>query len=712
MAPVRGKRHEFCTLFGEIRMKHSMFLIGGLVAAAQPAFAADQRDTAGWSLDEAVVTAQRLGYEESAPMSATRVATPVEKIPQSIQALTRQLIEDQDLQNLTGALVNVSGVTPTSQAQTVLQPTLVRGFAVNYLIDGVPTYQLPAGVGDPATLVNVERIEVAKGPSATLYGGGTGAPLSGIINLVSRDPNEQFGGSVSLRLGSFDTWGGSGDLNLPLGTAAAFRISAMADSADSFIDHVSSDRRAFFPSLLLNFGEDTRLVIRGRYNHLAQTEYAGVPFELLQPDRLIDRDVYAGARDMPRTWVENKGLAATLTHSFSERLEANVTVNRSTSEFEEWATFPYGQLAGTVYNFGTAILPSDSQKTYATATLSARVGDGRFRQTLLAGVDYDHTDYYGAMYFNPAWATIDYANPLPAPAFGPEPPLYLEQDDQLKTIALFAQDQISVGERLDLTLGIRWTQLKVRSDVGIGVTDESYDKVTPRIGATYRLTGGVSLFAGYAEGFQGVVAGGFYGITPKPETSQSWEGGVKFHGAIPGLSGTASVYRLTRQNVLTSVPNTFFYSQAGEQRARGTELDLIYEPWRSLSILLNYAYTDAKVTEDESIPVGDRLRAVPRQSGRLAARYRFGMGSLAGLEAGAGLTAVSRRELTLPNTLSVGASTLVDAQITYPLGRFKAGLSVVNLFDAGKFEPYQYFGGTYVTPTQPRSAFFTLRTDF
>ncbi|MFM1886344.1 MAG: hypothetical protein RL026_1501 [Pseudomonadota bacterium] len=693
-------------------MKRSFLLLGGLLASAQTVAAADGASNSGWTLEEVVVTAGRLGYADSAPLSATRVATPVEKVPQSIQVLTRKLIEDQDLQNLSGALVNVSGVTPTSQAQTVLQPTLVRGFGVNYLIDGMPTYQLPQGAADPATLVNVARIEVAKGPTATLYGGGAGAPLSGIVNLVSLDPTDKFAGNVALRGGSFDTWGANADLNLPLGDIAAFRISGMAESGGSFIDHVTSDRRAFFPSLLVKMGDATRLVIRGRYSHLSQTEYTGLPYEIVKPTRLVAKDVFAGARDTPRTWVTNEGLTATLTHAFSSWLEGNVTVNRSTSEFAEWTTFPYGQIAGTTYNFGSTLLPSDSQKNYATATLAAKLGNAAFHQTLLVGVDYDHTDYYGAMFSDFTWATVDYANPLPAPAFGPTPPLFIEQDDRLSTVAMFAQDQIGIGERLDLTLGLRWTQLKVRSDVGFAVTDESYEKVTPRVGATYRMFDGVSLFAGYSQGFQGVVAGGYYGITPKPETSQSWEGGVKIHGLVPGLTGTASLYQLTRQNVLTSVPNSFFYSQAGEQRARGTELDLIYEPNSAVSILFNYAYTDAKVTEDDAIPLGDRLRAVPKYSGRLAARYRFPAGGLSGLELGAGMTAVSRRELTLPNSLSVGGSVLVDAQVTYPIGPVKAGLSVTNLFGSGAYEPYQYLGGAYVTSTQPRSAYITLRTQF
>ena len=698
-------------------MKTSLIALGCALAAASPAMAqnADAKgdQPSGWT-PQIVVTGIRDGYAEPAAVSGTRTATPVEKVPQSVQSLTRQLIEDQDLQNLTDALVNVSGVVPTSQAQAVLQPTLVRGFKVNYFIDGIPTYQLPEGAADPATLVFVDRIEVAKGPTATLFGGGAGAPLSGLVNLVSRDPSTtKLSANVGLRGGSFNTWGGDADINLPLGESVALRVSGMAETADSFIDFVSMDRYGVFASLLARLGPDTKLVIRGRYNHIEQTEYAGLPVELVTPNTQIDRYVFAGARNAPRTTVENKAVTGTLTHSFSDRVQAELSVNRTTNNFDEWATFPYGRIAGTVYNFGSARLPSDTQKTFVTGTLTAKIGDGAFRQTLLAGVDYDRTDYYARLDFNTAWGTVDFANPLAAPGFGTPPAKFYDQTDRLKSVALFAQDQIGIGDRLDVTLGLRWTRLIVDSDLGLfGKTRNSDSKVTPRVGATFRVVDGVSLFAGYSEGFQGVVGGAFYGLAPKPETSQAWEGGFKFKAPIKGLTGTAALYQVTRQNVLTAIPNTFFYSQDGEQRARGAELDLIYEPVPAISILFNYAYTDAKVTKATTIPVGDRLRAVPKHSARLAGRYRVLSGLLKGLEAGAGVTVVSERELTLPNTVAIGGSTLVDAQASYDLGPVKLGVSVVNLLGSKAFAPYQYLGGAYVTPVQPRSAFVTLRTSF
>jgi iron complex outermembrane recepter protein len=679
------------------------------IAHADPA---PTDDPGGWT-PEVVIAAQRDNYVERAAVTATRTATPIEEVPQSIQSLTRTLIEDQDLQNLSAALLNVSGVAPTTPAQTVLQPTLIRGFAVNYYIDGVPTYQLPAGVGDPGTLTGVERVEVAKGPTATLYGGGTGAPLSGLVNLVSRDPDGGRSAAFGVRAGSFNTLGGDLDLQSSLGERFAFRLTGMIENSDSHIDFISNERYALFPSLSAQLGDDTRLVVRGRLTHLEQTEYAGLPVELVEPSLLIDRHVYAGARDLPRTAVDNDAITASLTHRFSETTEANVTLSRTNSDFEEWATFPFGQIAGTVYNFGNAWLPSDSRKTFATATVTTSVGTGAWQHRLLAGVDYDDTSYYGGLFLNPVWGLVDYAAPLPAQAFGPLPSLFFDQRDELDSVAAFIQDQISIGERLDVTIGLRWTQLDVRSDVSSLVTDRSDDKLTPRVGATFKLSDGIAVFAGYAEGFQGVVAGGFFGITPKPETSQAYEAGVKLAEPIDGLTGTVALYEITRQNVTTPDPgNPFVFLQSGEQRSRGLEIDMIYEPTPSLSLLFNYAYTDAEVTADNALPVGDRLRAVPEHAGRIAARYRFAGGELDGLELGAGISINSKRELTLPNSVAIDGLALVDAQVAYDFGRFSVALSAVNLFGEDGFEPYQYLGGAFVTPTQPRSAFVTLRTSF
>lgn len=703
------------------------FLLSGAAAlciAPGLAFAQAPGERDSWASDTIVVTGQRPSITAPEATTATRTPTPIEDIPQSIQTLTRTLIEEQDLQTPADALVNVSGVVPVSTAEIVLQSPIVRGFEAQYFIDGLPAYGLPDSVVDPGTLINVERIDVAKGPTSTLYGGGAGAPIGGLINFVSRVPGVTFGGEAYLRGGSFNTLGAGGGIDLPF-AGGGVRLAGMYEAADSYIDVVESERAAFFPTLALDLGVDTHLTLRGQWTRIEQHEYAGLPAELIGVAG-VDPFTFAGAENAPPTTIENTMLTAELRHDFADTLQGVVALRRYESSFREYGTFPFpaAPVAGTTYTFASAILPTDVEETFASASLIWRTGAGLLSHQILAGVDYDETDYRAELGFltdlfftTGLLGSIDYANPSTNQPW--VAPLATDlQVDSLRTTAAYVQDQIAIGDRLGVTLGLRWTKLDVADTyTSFGFTfaqnHESYDKVTPRIGATYELLDGVSAFAGYSEGFQGVLV--FTGVTPpEPETSHSLEGGVKFASPIEGLTGTVALYEIRRQNVATADPiNPGFSVQTGEQRARGLEVDLVYEPSSALSILASYAYTDAEVTEDNrGAYQGDRLSRVPEHSGRLAVRYRFQGETLSGLEVGGGVTYAGERELTLPNSTTVDGLALVDAQASYDFGPASLSLSVVNLTDALEYAPYQYLARAVVMPTQPRSAYLTLRTEF
>ena len=686
------------------------------LATASPALAQQTSDES-WTRDVVVVTGQKDSQSAPDAGTTTRTPTPVEEIPQSVQVLTRTLIEEQDLRTISDALVNVSGVAPSKTYEIVLQSPVIRGFRTDYLIDGLPAYGLPSGTVDPGSLVNVERVEVAKGPTATLYGGGAGSPLSGLINLVSKDPTSSFSGYVSARAGSFGTVGVDGDINAPLGDAVQFRMTGAWEQSDSYLDVIDMDKYSLYPTIAFNLSDATRLTLRGQYSRIEQQEYSGLPYELID-DPTVDPFTFAGAEDAPPTVIENALLTADLRHSFSDNLQGQLTIRRYESAFDEFSTFPFPVVpaAGTTYGFFKAGLPTDVEQTFATASLYATFDAIGASHGLLVGVDVDDTDYVAEIAFEPL-AFIDYADPSTNAAYGAPVTLTDRQTDSMSTLALFVQDQLSIGDRLDLTAGLRWTRLNVHNtytSFGLSFldTDREYWRVTPRIGATYEIADGLSAFAGYSEGFAGLVAPlGL--VNPQPETSQSYEAGFKFFGVIPGLSGTAALYQITRQNVKTADPVIPFASiQTGEQRARGIELDLVYEPTANLSLLANYAYTDAEVTKDNTLPVGDRPARVPEHSGRLAARYRFREGPLGPLEVGAGATFVSDRDLTLPNTSTVDGSVLIDAQATWDFEFATLGLSIVNLTDELSFEPYQYLAGAIVIPTQPRSVFLSLRRAF
>jgi iron complex outermembrane recepter protein len=697
-----------------MKRKHLSAFIAATISTLSSSYlmADTKKQDDSWVVETIVITGQQQSISVSDASTATRTPTPIEKIPQSIQVLSRNLLEEQDLQNLSDALNNVSGVTPSSSMQTVLMGPSVRGFGTTYYYDGLPAYQLPAGVSDPATLINVERIEVAKGPSSSLYGGGTGAPLAGLINVVSRNPSADPSAEIILRGGSFNTRGVQALVNTPVGEQVAFSLAGMHEESESFIDEVESKRYALFPSLNWIISDSTRLKFRGQINHLEQLEYSGLPVELIEK---VDSFTFAGAEDAPFTEVDNQMFTLSLQHSFSESLSGDVSVRHYKSEFAEYSTYPLSPAAvyypgslDTQYVFGSGQVPSEVEQTFVTASLLKQFSTGSIKHQLLTGVDYDATDYYGAMGLNFAWGLVDYADASTNANFGAVPEISDVQNDDLKSQAIFVQDQMSLTEKLDLTASLRWTSIEVKSlynSLGVDLADgdEKETQWSPRLGVTYELVDGVSAFAGYAEGFKGVVAA-MGVVDPEAETSQSYEAGFKFHEPVDGLTGTVALFEITRQNVITSDPsNPFLSIQTGEQRARGIETDFIYEPISSLSLLLNYAYTKAEVTEDNRIPEGDLLRAIPEHKGRIAVRYRFASGALDPLEIGAGVTYTSERELTIPNTTSIGGSSVFDLQASWDFEAASLGLSVINLFDDDSHEPYQYFGGQYVIPVQPRS---------
>jgi iron complex outermembrane receptor protein len=198
-----------------------------------------------------------------------------------------------------------------------------------------------------------------------------------------------------------------------------------------------------------------------------------------------------------------------------------------------------------------------------------------------------------------------------------------------------------------------------------------------------------------------------------PETSRSFEGGLKLASSSAHLWGTIAVFQQQRRNVPTQDPNNAFLSvQTGEQRARGVELDLTWEPIRALSILANYAYTQAEVTEDKNASlIGQRLPRVPKQSGRIAAHYRVLNGAAKGLSFGAGVTALSSRQDFLPNGTTVPGYAVADAQASYDFGRYTVTVSGVNLGNRHGFDTYEYLSPV-VIPIQPRSAYIMLKAKF
>lgn len=671
-------------------------------------------DSAKGGTGSIVVTGVRDSYAVTETGAATRTATPLIQVPQSVQVLTRTLLQEQDRRTLADALVNVSGVTATRSDEVLFIPPIVRGFPAEVYIDGLSVFAGNQQAYDPNGLVGIERIDILKGPTATLYGGGLGTPLGGVINLGTERPHAKADGYLAMRAGSFSTWNPYGDINLPLGDGMAARVSGEYQSNDSWIDQVRGKRWSVQPGLSFQIDPVTDLLLQGQFSHRSNMEYSGLPADAALAGT-INRYAFPGSPiDQPPTTNDIRRGMATLRHAFSDRLKLTVTGSHYSSKIDEQGSFVYPGLAPTgtaapLYDLFPITMRNRTKETTLDANLAGDVEMLGGTHNLLAGANYDRTSFYSAMGLfvsdSPS-GTINLADPRYTLRYTAQLPVNSYTDDRFETFAGYVQDQATYGS-LHLTGGLRLTSLKFIEDSNFGVANnKTYTHLSPRFGATFDVTEGIALFGGYATAFRAPF--GFIGTkAPVPETSDNIEGGVKLALPATGLSGTVAIFRQTRDDVVTADPaNVGFYVQSGRQRARGVEIDMVWEPVPAFALLANYAYTE---TRDDGVAPGNRLARVPKSSGRIAARYRVLHGVVKGLSFGAGISAFTSRELTLPNTLSVPGYAVIDAQAAYEIGRYTISASVVNLGNRRSWDPYSYMGYPVVAPSQPRSAYLTLK---
>jgi len=700
-----------------VRHPLTLSIVAALAASAVSAQTTDAPkpgpDDKAWTvLDPVEVRPGAAPYAEGLAPSVTRSQVPLLQQARSVAVINRAVIDEQQLQSLSEVLENVAGAVPIRENEMVLVNPILRGFDAEVFIDGLAAYGATSVV-DPASLVNVERVEVLKGPAGTLFGSGFGSALGGLINVVTKSPEADAFGQVGLRVGSFATLNPSFDLNLPVDEALAFRVNGEFGRTDSAIDDARQRKASLNPSLAVQFGDATRLLLKGQFTRNENLEYSGLPAAItVNADFGVDPFRFSGATDAPLTRIDNRVMTGSLEHVYSEALTLTVDARAYDSHFDEYGSFYFGgpndPAQPTVYTLLSAYLPTDVRQYTLAPRLNWRIDQGRVLHDLVIGADLDKTDYFARIGFDFAGiGTIDYRNRRGAPPFGTVPTLNLTQDDRFRTASLYVEDHLRIGERWTVQIGLRGTRLHFRQPSS--GTDETYTETTPRVGTSLLINERVSLFAGYSEGFRGVS--NFFGLAPPvPETSRQFEVGAKF-AAAGGLSGSVAAFRLDRRNVVISagdLGNPFLQSQSGAQRAQGLDVDLVYEPSPAWSALLAYAYTDTEVTRDLAPRLGDAFARVPKHNARAALRYRVLDGALAGLGVGLGARVTSARELTLPNLDQVPGATVFDAQVSYAWTRAELALSLVNLADKRYFEPYQYLAQSVVIPGDPRSAYLHL----
>lgn len=619
--------------------------------------------------------------------TATKTDTPILETPRSLTVIGSEQIADQHVGDLGAALRYTPGVYGEHRGQDTTRPQLVaRGFRdVNPLyLDGLRGFGTTFNSLAPE-IYGLERVEVLRGPSGTLYGGGS---PGGMVNGVSKRPTPAFFAEAELGFGSYGQREGRFDFGGPLdaGGRALYRLTGLSRDGGTQIDHVDSLRGFVAPALTLKPGAGTTLTILAQYQKDIGREVQFVPAAgtvLPNPNGRIPTTRFIGEPGYGGYHKEG----ASLGYELEQRLPGDALLRHSLRY--EHRKLDYRNLGGLGLQADLRTLTrsvfhvrDELDSAVTDTSVQVKLGTGAASHTLLAGVDYKRAK-------SADWQAFDFGPDLDifAPVYGaavPEPIPYQDQRQKATQLGVYALDQVAL-QRWRVSLGARRDLAETKTQESFAATDtrQKDGATTLQGGVGYLFDNGVAPYVSYAESFEPTAGTTSSGAPFVPTTGTQYEAGVKVRRGPSDLV-TVSVFQLTQENVVTTDPNDPLFGaiQTGEVRSRGLEAEAQLGVARHLALVAGYSYTDIRVTKSNDPDLGKRPSRVPEHLASLWLNYA----PPAGFGWGAGLRYVGESYGDFLNTFAVPGYALVDAALRYDvrggaLSGVRFALNVANLFD-------------------------------
>lgn len=659
------------------------------------------------------------GYRSTIAPTANKSPTPTKETPFSIQTVTRELIEDRGVTTLGEAIRTVPGVTNQVGFGALNDRFRLRGFATeSNLKNGIRRSSF-ASVDE---LVNIEQIEVLKGPASALYGR---FEPGGVVNLVTKKPQHEQRTQVDVSAGRYDFYRTTLDSTGPLGETLDYRLTAAWQDNGSFRDFVNNESKFFSPVLTWQLAPQTSLTFEFEYARKVADMDRGFGNNPRYLDAPIERNF---AEPDTRNSAISKLASVTLDHALTDDWDLHAAVQASDSRLQtSWYAYGFvnGGIGGSEDNPTVSRRPQLNHDRQIDATALAEISrsfrTGPINHRLLFGAEYsrDWWDYDSAAGTS---STIDFNNPV----YG-TPPSPLSPTGEGRFIndswALYTQDELSFGSREQwrLLLGGRFDQIDASAiDDYYGLSEPStatFNAFSPRVGITWTPVEALSLYASWSRSMRTELNNGILegGQLAKPVKGEQFEVGTKLSLLNGRFTPTLAVFDIRRRDGLVADPNdpTFTYSiQVGEQRSKGWELDLpfvVTDRWR---LLASYTQLDTTISKDSDGGLqGNRLANAPQRNASLWSTYD--LPGVSGLSIGMGANYVGERQANNSNTFTLPSYTRWDSNVTYRFGqalRYRVQLNVQNLFD----KRYYDSGGSFVPmyPGAPRTAMVTLGAAF
>jgi len=688
---------------------------------------ASAQDTTGF--DVIIVTAQKKSED-------------LQTVPISITALNAQTLERSGVTTLDDVQHLAPGVTMSAIGSGFVSYTYIRGAGTNVIDAGadpsvaffLDEVYLGGVAGLQFDLLDVERVEVLKGPQGTLFGRNAAA---GAISIITRRPSEEFDTYASLDAGEYGAFSARAGVTGPLTSDGSwrYRLSAGHHQRDAFtenpagrdpgdIDNYSARGQLQYvsPDFTALLSGDYFTSDNGMTNHFLST---AIPFGVISP---------AAAAALPtdesfyRHYYDTDGFEKQEMRTITGRLEWELPFATLTS-ISSYRDNQFDRLQdqdGTLA-FGYELGLDEHDTTFSQELRLA--GDAQNWQWI-AGLYYYHgqTDRLDTVTVGPDFSVPPFRNSVG---------LY-DQDLTVDSYAVFGQATYDFTDAFSATLGARYTVDEKESDYSadpigpaplysVHLTPD-WSSFDPAITFSYQASPDVMLYASARQGFK---SGGFQTLPGNavlassiydPELVRSYELGVRSRLLNQRLQINASLFHtdIDDQQILR-VPsaNVSIIDNAGRTETDGLDLSVsaflgsnFRVDWNSTVQRARFAEYLTNCTGTPQVCATDlsgnqQLRSPDFQSSFIA-EYTAPLGNAGDLRLRGEYTYQADQYFDAANTQSAGAYQpaydLFNARITYAPsdGNWDVSIYGKNLADEEYFRNVALVGPTGVaTPGDP-----------
>ena len=631
------------------------------------------------SEEQTVTVREQAGYAVENASTGTKMDLPLMQTPVSIQVISRQVLDDQQIVNLTDAVVNVSGVAPTNDSFGTSDSFSVRGYDGAALIfqDGARMDQY-SDSGFPQDMANVEKVEVMKGPASVLYG--QGEP-GGLVNVVTKKPQAGSFATLAQQFGPHNYFRSTADGNLPLiGEQLMSRFVFDWTDAQSFRKFGFMKELAIYPSLAWNLKKRAELVLRTSYQRGGLLLDPGIPFLSPQSGTSGSRIIaVSGPAKLPLSsnFIDigsNDGTG----WQYDIRPELTVHLGKDTDFRVSYKYFytsadPNPPISETY--FGDASIPGTPEGSLGRFGFTETYFHHRTNQVIadvpvqfkVAGIPnklllgFDFSKDYGAYDYNGAcpqsiniYAPI-YDQPID---YSPNCWLYGYGWNTLGYLAegAYFQDFAELPHHFFVMGGVRMNWAEGFEDYFFPDPSQDFktdvhDRPTnPRAGLLWQPVSKVSLYGNYSSNYGDSGPAVTIGVAGQkflpPQSADQVEFGIKTEWLDRKLTASAAVYRIIKHNVPAPDPkNPLITIAIGTARTEGVEFDIAGQVTRDLRVIASFSNLQDLITRDTNSletsgypnQQGLPFSGIPRVTGGVWATWEPHGGSFRGLTLGGGV---------------------------------------------------------------------------